>query len=64
MTATQIKDMIANEQNHLALNKNRMDSDELAWVNAKIADLESKLTQGRYEEKVLKYGWKSVERNA
>lgn len=64
MTATQIKAQIEIQKTHLAINKSRMDQEEIEWVNANIADLQSRIPQGRYEEKVAKFGWKSVERNA
>jgi hypothetical protein len=42
----------------------KMDQSEIDWINAKISDLKAMLSQARYNDKVLAYGWKSVERNA
>ena len=33
-------------------------------ILANIADLKSRLPQARYDDKVARYGWRSVERNA
>lgn len=63
-TTERIKSEIAIEENYLAMWKGKMDQSEIDWVNAKISDLKAMLPQARYNDKVLAYGWKSVERNA
>jgi len=63
-TTERIKREIRIEENYLQLWKGKMDQSEIDWVNAKISDLKAMLPQARYNEKVLAYGWKSVERNA
>ena len=63
-TTEQIKNEIALEKNQLAMWKGKMDQSEIDWINAKISDLKAMLSQARYNDKVLAYGWKSVERNA
>jgi len=63
-TTEGIKREIRIEENYLQLWKGKMDQSEIDWVNAKISDLKAMLPQARYNEKVLAYGWKSVERNA
>jgi flagellar biosynthesis chaperone FliJ len=63
-TTEQIKNEIALEKNQLAMWKGKMDQSEIDWINAKISDLKAMLPQARYNDKVLAYGWKSVERNA
>lgn len=63
-TTERIKREIRIEENYLALWKGKMDQSEIDWVNAKISDLKAMLPQARYNDKVLAYGWKSVERNA
>jgi flagellar biosynthesis chaperone FliJ len=63
-TTEQIKNEIALEKNQLAMWKGKMDQSEIDWINAKISDLKAMLPQARYNNKVLTYGWKSVERNA
>ena len=63
-TTEQIKNEIALEKNQLAMWKGKMDQSEIDWINAKISDLKAMLPQARYNDKVLAYGWRSVERNA
>lgn len=63
-TTERIKSEIAIEENYLAMWKGKMDQSEIDWVNAKISDLKAMLPQARYNDKVVAYGWKSVERNA
>ena len=63
-TTETIKREIRIEENYLAMWKGKMDQSEIDWVNAKISDLKAMLPQARYNDKVLAYGWKSVERNA
>lgn len=63
-TTERIKREIRIEENYLQLWKGKMDQSEIDWVNAKISDLKAMLPQARYNDKVLAYGWKSVERNA
>jgi hypothetical protein len=63
-TTEQIKNEIAIEKNQLAMWQGKMDQSEIDWINAKISDLKAMLPQARYNDKVLAYGWKSVERNA
>ena len=63
-TTERIKREISIEENYLAMWKGKMDQSEIDWVNAKISDLKAMLPQARYNDKVLAYGWKSVERNA
>jgi hypothetical protein len=63
-TTEQIKNEIAIEKNQLAMWQGKMDQSEIDWINAKISDLKAMLPQARYNNKVLAYGWKSVERNA
>ena len=63
-TTETIKREIRIEENYLQLWKGKMDQSEIDWVNAKISDLKAMLPQARYNDKVLAYGWKSVERNA
>ena len=62
-TTERIKREISIEENYLAMWKGKMDQSEIDWVNAKISDLKAMLPQARYNDKVLAYGWKSVERN-
>ena len=63
-TTERIKREIRIEENYLQLWKGKMDQSEIDWVNAKISDLKAMLPQARYNDKVVAYGWKSVERNA
>jgi len=63
-TTERIKREIRIEENYLQLWKGKMDQSEIDWINAKISDLKAMLPQARYNDKVLAYGWKSVERNA
>lgn len=63
-TTETIKREIRIEENYLQLWKGKMDQSEIDWVNAKISDLKAMLPQARYNDKVVAYGWKSVERNA
>lgn len=63
-TTEQIKNEIAIEKNQLAMWRGKMDQSEIDWINAKISDLKAILPQARYNDKVLAYGWESVERNA
>ena len=63
-TTERIKREIRIEENYLAMWKGKMDQSEIDWVNAKISDLKAMLPQARYNDRVLAYGWKSVERNA
>jgi hypothetical protein len=63
-TTEQIKNEIAIEKNQLAMWQGKMDQSEIDWINAKISDLKAMLPKARYNDKVLAYGWKSVERNA
>ena len=63
-TTERIKREISIEENYLAMWKGKMDQSEIDWVNAKISDLKAMLPQARYNDKVVAYGWKSVERNA
>jgi hypothetical protein len=62
-TTEQIKTEIAIEENYLAMWKAKMDQSEIDWVNAKISELNAMLPQAKYNDKVLAYGWESVERN-
>lgn len=62
-TTEQINREIAIEENYLQLWKGKMDQSEIDWVNAKISELNAMLPQAKYNDKVLAYGWKSVERN-
>jgi hypothetical protein len=63
-TTEQIKREIALEENQLVMWKGKMDQGEIDWINAKISDLKAMLPKARYDNKVLAYGWESVERNA
>jgi hypothetical protein len=62
-TTERIKREIAIEENYLAMWKGKIDQSEIDWVNAKIFDLKAMLPQARHNDKVLAYGWKSVEKN-
>lgn len=63
-TTERIKREISIEESYLAMWKGKMDQSEIDWVNAKISDLKDMLPQARHNDKVVAYGWKSVERNA
>lgn len=63
MTEEQAQREIRLEKAEMIMWKDRMTQTEIEWKNARIAQLKEMLPRLRYDDKVLAYGWRSVERN-
>ena len=64
MTEEQAQREIRLEKAEMIMWKDRMTQTEIEWKNARIAQLKEMLPRLRHEDKVLAFGWRSVERNA
>ena len=63
MTEEQAQREIRLEKAEMIMWKDRMTQTEIEWKNARIAQLKEMLPRLRDDDKVLAYGWRSVERN-
>lgn len=64
MTAEQILREIELDKAQLQMWKGRMEQSEINWLNARIAELKAMLPRAKHNDKINRFGFASVERNA